>query len=87
MTNKIIQDAAKAKGIGAEIRLITKTIPYGKGDEKTAAMVVEIRTDRLQVGLVREFMIELFEMQHKAIPELIFFVPSPANGTMMHDLY
>jgi hypothetical protein len=86
-TNKIIQDAAKAKRIGAEIRLIMRTIPYGKGDNKTATMVVEIRTDRLQVGLVREFMIELFKMQRNAIPEPIFFVLSPANGTMMHDLY
>jgi hypothetical protein len=87
MTNKIIQDAAKVKGIGAEIRFITRTIPCGKGDNKTVTMVVEIRTDRLQVGLVREFMIELFETQHNVIPEPIFFVPSPVNGTMMHDMY
>ena len=64
-----------------------KTIPYGTGDDKTVMTVVEIQTDKPKVGLVTEFMIELFETQRKAIPEPIFFLPSPANGTMMHDLY
>jgi hypothetical protein len=85
--NKIIQEAAKTKALGTEIKLIPRTIPYGKGDEKTATTAVEIQTDRSKVGLVREFMIELFETQRHLIPQPVFFVPSPANGTMTHDLY
>jgi hypothetical protein len=85
--NKIIQEAVKTKALGTEIKLIPRTIPYGKGDEKMATTAIEIQTDRSKVGLVCKFMIKLFEMQRNLIPQPIFFVPSPANGTMTHDLY
>jgi hypothetical protein len=85
--NKIIQDEATTKALGIEIRLVPRTIPYGQGDNKTAAMTVEILTDRTKVNMVREFLIELFDTKRDAIPSSIFFVPSPAQGTMTYDLY
>jgi hypothetical protein len=87
MINNIIQEEAKAKGLSMEIRLINRMIPYGKGEEKTAMTAVKVQTDCLKVGLVREFMIELFETKRAAIPDPIFFVLTPANGTMTHEFY
>jgi hypothetical protein len=84
---KIIQDEAANKNLDTEIKLVPRNIPYGKGGDKTATTAVEIQTDKTKVGIVREFMIELFETRRDAIPQPIFFVPTPAQGTMTYNLY
>ena len=48
---------------------------------------VEVQVDHASVNIVRELMIELFQTKPNTIPADIFFVPSPTNGIMTHELF
>jgi hypothetical protein len=87
VVNEIIQAAWKDIDPAIEIHLVPNNIPYGKGDEKQQAPAVQIQVDRSHLTKVREKMIEIFETAKDSFPNDIYFVPSPANGTMSHDLY
>jgi hypothetical protein len=85
--NKVIQDTVKAKAPHLEIRLVPRSIPYGKDAAKTSVTAVEVQVDRAHVNQVRELMVEIFANKPSTIPQDIYFVPSPANGAMPFELY
>jgi hypothetical protein len=85
--NKVIQAAAAVKLLGTEIRLVPRTIPYGKDDQKTTTNAIKVQTNHASIHRVCELLIEIFEAKHDAIPQDVYFVPSPANGAMSHDLF
>ena len=85
--NAIIQTMAKISAPDIEIRLVPNRIPNGKAEDKRYTTAVEIQVDRKHLEKTRETMIELFETKQAELPNEVYFVPSPTNGTMSYELY
>jgi hypothetical protein len=85
--NDIIQAEWKNVAPDVEIHLVPHNIPCGKGDHKQQAPAIQVQVDRNHLAKARETMIEIFDTRKASLPTDIYFVPSPANGTMSHELY
>ena len=85
--SNIIHDMAKTHAPEIEIRLVPNQIMIGTGEQKYQTDAVEVHVDRKYLQKTRELMIELFETHKDELPQEIYFVPSPTNGTMPYDLY
>ena len=85
--NAIIQTFVKTSAHNIELRLVPNRIPNGKADDKRYTTAVEIQVDRQHLQKTRELMIELFETNTSELPNEVYFVPSPTNGTMPYELY
>jgi hypothetical protein len=78
---------AKTHAPEIEIRLVPNQITIGTGEQKYQTDAVEVHVDRKYLQKTRELMIELFETHKDELPQEIYFVPSPTNGTMPYELY
>jgi hypothetical protein len=85
--NNILQRALQQKNLDFEIHLVPNRIPIGTGDQKRYTTTVEIQVDCQHLYQAREVMIKVFELHKDDLPRDIYFVPSPANGTMAYDVY
>ena len=48
---------------------------------------MEVLVDHALVHTIHEMMIKLFQTKHDVIPMDIYFVPSPTQGIMTHELF
>jgi hypothetical protein len=86
--NEIIQAAIKKHNPHLEIQLIPTTIKYGLvTHEKRIAQVVTCEANRKHLQESREALVHAFKSTADNVPKDIFFVPSPANGAISHELY
>ena len=83
----LIDKTIADKNLTIKIHLVPHNILYGQKEDKTATNVVEVLVDHASINIIRELMIELFQMKHETIPANVYFVPSPTRGVMTHDLF
>jgi hypothetical protein len=86
--NDIIQTAMKKHYPQLEIQLVPTTIKYGiNPQDKRTTHVVSCQADRKTLQESREALVNVFNLSKDVLPKEVFFVPSPVNGVITHELY
>jgi hypothetical protein len=86
--NDTIQTALKKHYPHLEIQLVPTTIKYGLNpQDKRITHVVSCQADRTTLQESREALVKVFDLTKNVLPKEVFFVPSPVNGAITHELY
>jgi hypothetical protein len=86
--NETVQKAMKQCYPCLEIQLVPTTIKYGLNDkDRHTTHVVSCQVDRKTLQESREALVHVFNLSKDILPKEVFFVPSPVNGAITHELY
>ena len=85
--NEVIQNVLKESIPGVEVHLVPTSMRYGTAHEKRNVQVVQYQVDRKFVQEAREAIVTAFQDKKDELPADIFFVPSPMNGSINHELF
>jgi hypothetical protein len=55
--------------------------------DKHITHVVSCQADRTTLQECREALVKVFDLTKDILPKEVFFVPSPVNGAITHELY
>jgi hypothetical protein len=86
--NETVQKAMKQCYPHLEIQLVPTTIKYGLNDkDRRTTNVVSCQADRKTLQESCEALVHVFNLSKDILPKEVFFIPSPVNGAITHELY